>query len=627
MKLFRIALIITLLFPYYTVQSQNFHGIKFLGSERNQVCEKFNEAFLQRPREVRFAIVRTNASLFFETNDENWFNSLFTSSGDGLAIDIVSKDRYNCDLEEVFDTQVKGVLLKPVYAQELKSGIKKVGDRYRVLVGRIPQGLLNDELEFNILFLSNKSLCQYYVVYDLEAYPWDLLDMGMYLDSLTYNARKIKPTSDEGFTLKTKSLKFIIPFEKNKSQYSQEDMKPLYDSLRLTDFNIKSIDIKAYSSVEGTLDRNIVLQQQRANSIARALQQFQKPTIETHISSSENWVEFLNDIKNTSYKNFETSTKAQIKSKLVGATAQNLEPILKDHRKAVVELELERKDKYKDMSTEQLIDNFNSALQKEQLDQANEIQNSIFEKMKGYQTAPEILRRMNIPQQAKNAGLLNKNYSYKYLADGFQALIVYDELLELEKLVPQDMKVKYNIVALKIKLWRHKAIDIDEITLKNQISALKNYKVDNALISRMMVNYHIIKAENDMRKRDYKNKDISVTFIDNNYSKFPLSDFDYLSLAQFFSYYANTDLSVKLLEDKVNAIDVDEDLLFYYLNLTIIDPKLTNTSEYRSIMLNAFNMNQERYCKLFNPFGEGGVTFQLLEDDYLRNTYCENCNN
>ncbi|MDU8884840.1 hypothetical protein RXV94_01625 [Yeosuana sp. MJ-SS3] len=625
MKSFKIALTIILLFTSYSNHSQNLHGIKFLGSERNQICQKFNQAFLQRPREVRFSIVKVNASLFFETNDENWFKSLLTSNDDGLAIDIVPKDRYNCGLEAVIDTQIKGFLLEPVYTQELKNGIKKVGNKYRVLVGRIPQGLLNDDLEFNILFLSNQSLCQYYVVYDLEAYPWDLLDMGMYLDSLTYNTRKIKPIEEEGYTIKTKSLKFIIPFEKNKSEYSQKDIKPLYDSLRLTDFNIKSIDIRAYSSVEGFLERNIELQNQRANSIANALQKFQKPTIITHISSSENWVEFLNDIKNTRFKNFQTLSKSDIKAKLVGSTSQGLEPILREHRKAVVQLELERKDKYKNMTTEQLVINFNSALQNEQLDEAIKIQNSIFEKIKGQEASPEVLRKMTIPNQAKYANFMNKNSSFKYLADGLQALIVYNELLELEKIVPKDMKVKYNIVALKLKLWRHKAIDIDETALKNQIYVLKNYKVDNSLISRMMVNYHIIKAENDMRKRDYKNKDISVTYIDNNYSKFTFSDFDYLSLAQFFSYYANTDLSVELLKDKVNTIDVDEDLLFYYLNLTIINTKLTNTTEYRAIMLNAFNMNQERYCKLFNPFGEGGVTFQLLEDEYLRNTYCENC--
>ena len=80
-----------------------------------------------------------------------------------------------------------------------------------------------------------------------------------------------------------------------------------------------------------------------------------------------------------------------------------------------------------------------------------------------------------------------------------------------------------------------------------------------------------------------------------------------------------------LIENRVNRIDVDEDLLFYYLNLTIIDEALTQTSDYRSIMLNAFNRNKTRYCRLFNASNDGGVTFQLPEDDYLRDSYCENC--
>ena len=111
------------------------------------------------------------------------------------------------------------------------------------------------------------------------------------------------------------------------------------------------------------------------------------------------------------------------------------------------------------------------------------------------------------------------------------------------------------------------------------------------------------------------------------YKNFPLSDYDYISLAQFFSYYANSDLSVKLLENKAKTIDIDEDLLFYYLNLTLIDKDLTEDENYRTIMLNAININKERFCKLFNSIEKGGVTFQLLEDDYLSDTYCENCEN
>ena len=129
-----------------------------------------------------------------------------------------------------------------------------------------------------------------------------------------------------------------------------------------------------------------------------------------------------------------------------------------------------------------------------------------------------------------------------------------------------------------------------------------------------------------MQKRDYTNKDKSVAYIEKNYKKFPLSNYDYLSLAQFLTYYSNHDKAVDLLDEKVRSVTVDEDLLFYYLNLTLVKPELTASSNYRTIMLNAINMNQKRFCKIFNSINDGGVTFQLLEDEYLRKTYCENCN-
>lgn len=628
MKRKLLFLIILLLFGSNIIFAQNTYDIVFpkTESERRQQCKTCVQAFAKKPKEVKFSIVRENTALYFQVNDKNWFNLLFRNAGDGLAIDVVSKDRYNCENESVNSQQIKGTLLKPIYASKLKKGLRPKGERkFRVFVGRISEQLLNDELEYNILFLNSKNLCRYQVIYDLESYPWDLLDMGMYLDSLTYNSKKIKSTVKEGYILRNKTLKFKIPFEKNKSEYSQEDIKPIYDSLRLTDFNIKTINIKAYSSVEGGLERNIELQEQRANSIVAALQTFQKPTIKTEVSSSENWVEFLNDIKGTKYESFVDLTKNQVKAKLIGALSTEIEPILMHHRKAVLELELEKKDKYKSMSANELLSKFNSAISSEQLGDAIEIQNSIFEKLKGKEISPNFLQKMNVPKQTKFVKILNKNSAFKYMLNVRQALIVYNELLELEKLVPKNGEVKYNIAAIKIKLWRFKAIDINEVKLKNRINALKNYNIHKALVSRMMVNFHIIKAENLMRKRDYASKDKSVAYINNNYKNFPLSDYDYLSLAQFFSHYANVDMAVALLEDKAKSIEINEDLLFYYLNLTLINTELTQDSDYRTIMLNAINMNKTRFCKLFNAVEDGGVTFQLLKDEYLKETYCENC--
>lgn len=618
---------ITFLFSLNIFFAQNTFDIVFPGNNRDQICHECFQIFNQKPKEVQFSIKRENNNLYFHINDKNWFNLLFKNSGDGIAIDLVDKDVFGCYELSVEKKQIKGQLLEPIYAQKLKSGLKPFGQNsFKVLIGKVPDAFLNKELEYNILFLSNKNLCRYYVIYDLESYPWDLLDMGMYLDSLTYNIKKIKPINQDAYELRNKTLKFKIPFEKNKSEYSQADIKPIYDSLRLTDFNITSIKIKAYASVEGSLDRNIELQEQRANSIVMALQSFQKPTIKTEVSSSENWVEFLNDIKNTKHASLSKLSKNQVKASLVGAVSTELEPILKNHRKAILELELQKKEKYS-MTADELLAKFNAKISTGDVNEALEIQNSIFDKIKDKTISPDFLNKMNIPKQDKFVKIFNKNSAYRYMFDVGQALIVYNELLELEKIAPKDAEVKYNIVSIKIRLWRFNALDIDDVKLKNQINALRNYGIDSALIARMMVNFHIISSENLMRKRDYANKDKSVDYINNNYKNISLSDYDYLSLAQFFSYYANLDMAVKLLEKKVKSIDIDEDLLFYYLNLTLVNKELTQDDNYRTIMLNAVNLNKERFCKLFNAVEKGGVTFQLLNDEYLRETYCENCVN
>lgn len=606
------------------LKAQNISDIIFSQNpSKDPRCGYFNSYFKQKPKEVGFSIKRENNQLYFVVTDKNWAINLFKKSGDGIAIDVVSKNRYDCD-KQVESSQIRGIILKPVYAKQLVRGFKpSFGDRFETFVGTIPSEIQDDELEFNILFLNNNVLCRYQRIYNLESYPWDLLDMGVYLDSLVYKTKKITESTDK-FVTKYKKFKFVIPFEKNKSEYVPEDIKPLYDSLRLTDFNIKKINIKAYSSIEGSLIRNIELQEQRANSIVKSMQSFQKPDIETEISTSENWVEFLNDIAKSTYKNYRVLSKNEIKQKVVGVVANDLEIYLKNHRKAVITLELEKKDKYKDMTTEVLISTFNTMVQEENLDEALVVQNSLFEKLRE-EISPDKIRELNVPNQLRFLPILNKNSMFKYILNSSYAKIAFDELKELEKMNPKNFKIKYNLVVLKFIIWKNKWKNIKESDFKTEILNLKKYKITQPLIDRMLVNFHIVKAEKNMRSKQYEAKDASVEFIIDTYENVELSNYDYLSLAQFLTYYSDLDEATYLLDDKVRTITVDEDLLFYYLNLTITNQYAVATQDYRTIMLNAINMNKERFCKLFNSSLNDGVTFQLLENQYLRKTYCENC--
>ncbi len=616
--------ILIFLFCFSSIKAQNSFDIIFTqNSNQDNKCSYFNSYFKNKPKEVGFSIVRENNKLYFQVTDKAWAMNLFKKSGDGIAIDVVAKSRYECD-KNVEDTQIRGVILKPVYAQQLVRGFKPAkDDRFQTFVGTVPENLKDEELEFNILFLNNKVLCRYQSIYNLESYPWGLLDMGVYLDSLVYKSERITNSNDK-FSTKYKKLNFVIPFKKNKSAYLPEDIKPLYDSLKLTDFNIKKINIKAYSSIEGSLERNLELQKQRASSIAKSLQSFQKPDIVTEISSSENWVEFLNDITTSKYEYLKELSKKEIKQKLVSALSTEIEVYLQNHRKAVIILDLEKKDKYKEMTTSVLISTFNKLIENESVEEALVVQNSLFEKLKD-ENSPDKLRELNVPKQVKFIPVLTKNSMFKYLLNVSYANIAFDELKSLEKIDPKNGRIKYNLVVLKFVIWRNNWEQIKDSDFKNEIIGLKDYEVSTSLIDRMLVNFHIVKAEKNMRARKYDEKDVSVEFIVDSYENFKLSDYDYLSLAQFLTYYSNIDDATDLLEEKVRTITIDEDLLFYYLNLTITNKYNVALKNYRTIMLNAINMNKERFCKLFNSSLDKGVTFQLLENEYLRKTYCENC--
>ena len=114
-------------------------------------------------------------------------------------------------------------------------------------------------------------------------------------------------------------------------------------------------------------------------------------------------------------------------------------------------------------------------------------------------------------------------------------------------------------------------------------------------------------------------------FIFQAYQPLKLADADLVNLAKYFSHYSKFDWAVRMLQNRARALDASEDLVFYYLSLTIYKKSATAQPGYRTIMLNAVNENRARFCSLFDSSSKGGISFQLLEDEFLKRTFCENC--
>lgn len=594
--------------------------------EDARFCNRMTNLFNNKPKEIGFGVNQDHkGNLYFQFNNKEWFAQLFQNPYDGLAIKVISKDSFDCSLDTIPE-RIQGETLKPIFSNNFKKNIETLQKGYfQVLVGKLPAKYLKKEVEFNVLILSDRYLCSNRYTYNLQSYNYNLLDMGLYLDSLVYKNKKIKFDTIQGFETSYKVLKFIIPFKKNRTTFSALDIKPLYDSLRLTDFNINNINIKTYSSIEGSSERNQQLQNQRSKSIIEALQTFQRPSIRTTVTTAENWVEFLNDVKGTKHEYLKSLTKSEIKEQIANKEAQEFENILKNHRKALITLYLDKIDEYTEFTENNLLAKFNNAIVLENLNEASKIQSSLFERMKSKEVNPDLLYGMKIPRQKKFVDIFNANSAFRYQLDSNNLLTSYYEFEELHELDPNNHKVIYNLLALKLRMQHAFKSMPEKKKLLNKINSLYDLGIQSKLVKRMLVNYHILNAELLMGDGLYQEKDISVKFILDTYKDIPLSDNDYLSLVQYVTYFYDRETAIELLKDKVTSIESDKSLLFYYLNLTIIDNKIVKKPEYRIVMLNAINMDKSRFCKIFDSSEKGGVTFQLLKNKYLRKTYCENC--
>jgi len=620
------------IFTFSLVNSQTPYNLKQPTNTNYQgKCSRCVNVLGSMPKEVQFTVISDeNYNIYLAVTDKQWFDKLFRGGGDGIAVDIISKDQYVCGKETDYSDfwPNKGTLLPPVYLKDLKKNA--LPSQYGEIItplGMVPEELRDKEIEYNFLVIQKKHVCYYHMSYGLQRYKWDLLDMGLYMDTLTYMSRfDTTGNKKEIFMLHNKRFKFVIPFEKDKAEYSPEDVKPVYDSLNLTDFNIKKIIIRAYSSVEGPEERNIELQEKRAQSIVDALQSYQSPAITTQIHASENWLEFYKDIEGSSYSDLAKLSKQEIKERLNNKElSEKLEQYLKNHRKAVLILELEKKSSVVDYEPEKLIQAFNKAVEDKDIQKAMEIQRTVFNKIAGNQLPSNFIDKLETPEQKDYIPLMKHKAAFSYFFDISDVVSALRDFTEMLQIAPDDGQLKYNICALKFHKWIYTGEFVDPVGFKKEIEQLGRSGIQRSLVKRMLINYNIIMCEYYMYIKDYANKDKALRYIKTNYKYVPTSDHDLLSLAQYFAAYAKYDWAEKLLLPYVTKVDIEEDLLFYYLNLTIVDEGKTRQSTYRKVMLNAISINKERFCRLFDPYSAGGVTFQLLENKYLKETYCENC--
>lgn len=602
--------------------------MKFTDGRQLGNCISCKTVIDQKPKEVLFGIqINDKGEVFFTMNDKAWFDKIIKSNSYGISVDLISKDRYACGRTLPQNRKIPlGKSLPAVYRNELLSrNVDLPEGGIYTKIGDLPSYLKGKEVEGNLIILNESYICYYSNFVNIDRSAWELLEMGLFTDSLISGIGNSTNKQVKNSTY-SRIHQFEIPFEKASSRLDPAFLTTYLDSLRLSDARITKIGIRAYSSVEGSEKFNKELMKRRAASAVSGLKKYQPALTNVSVVSAENWIDFFKDIQDTRFAHFTGKSKPQIKQEL-NETAQlpEMEAILSNHRKVMVTLYTQSKSRFYSMHDTSLSTELSRAIEMKDVPKAQELQKEIALRIADNKLPISFMSKIEVPKSKLYAPLLNDREVYRYLLQGSNEQQALENFLEIRKMEPDNGKLNYNISSLRFYMWQHGDTS-DVSSLPEEINKLASQGISPNLIQRMKINYFILKGEDQMRVFNYEAKDSSLQEIRKLYASTEMTDEDVFSMAKYYAHYSQMAWAKEIIQPRVTKLDVSEDLVFYYLNLLFYDPSIYSSDTFRNAMLAASNLNPKRFCAYFKPNDKGGAGLQLLEYPQIRGMYCVECN-
>ncbi|MCB9360084.1 MAG: hypothetical protein H6587_00995 [Flavobacteriales bacterium] len=587
-------------------------------------CADLDKNFPYLPELMSDNIYFKNGEIYFYFHDLELFKAIMKSGNDAIALDVISRDQYKCETgNRFYPSKIhKGVMLPPISKSQLlsKNELKNEG-QVELSLGPIPSFVDTNNVEFTLLIIQDNCLCQTIVYNSLGGENLRSLDLGFLVDTLS-----VSNQADSILNL----LTFTVPFERNKSEYKDEDIKPFLDSISLNRYDLKKIEIIAYSSIEGGEKENKLLQDKRAKSILKAIKNYKLQDVETKITTKENWEGFYNSLKGSPYEQELLKLSREEIKKIVNSDTltYNLEPYLEDQRKAKIYLTVEKI--FMDSALYNvLIPRFQKSIKTKDYAKARVYQSLLFNGVKKGKIAVNDVLKIKIPHIKENVVLNNNQIAFRWFytqvenRDSLNKYLLRD--VETQLIVdPANTFLKYNKTLLKLLLWSEK---YDRVTdpkyLLKDIKSLYNTDIEPYKVHQLLLNFHIISADFYYETKKFKERDKALTEVKKILLQSQLNRDQVLKIVNYFTFQMRINWAIELMKPWAEKPTIDEDFLFTFLTVAIYNKELVTVKEYEAFMLRAKEMNQKRFCELF---GYPNMSFQMLNDLSVKKIYCNTCN-
>ncbi|MGB0888420.1 MAG: hypothetical protein ACPGSL_09875 [Vicingaceae bacterium] len=587
-------------------------------------CAEIDKKYSYLPHLMSDNIFFKNGEIYFYFHDLELLKKVLKDPGDGVAIDIIGRNQFKCgEGNKVYPSKVhKGVLLEPISKSQLfgKNEIKK-GNELEVSLGPIPEYIDTNNVEFNLLILKSSCLCQTIVYNSLGGENLTSLDLNFMLDTLAVSSRADSVMNQ---------LSFTVPFELNKAEYNSADLKPFLDSLSLNRFSLKSINVVAYSSLDGNVKANEIIQQKRANSILKVIKQYKLQDVETNVVTKENYEGFYESIKGSPYEEeLSALSKEELRAFINSEDLKyDLEPYLASQRKAEITLTVEKI--FMDESLFGVLPNwFKKALGEKDYNKAKVYQSVMLKNIDNGNVGADKILDVKIPHSKETVPFINNQIALRwYLSktnnkDSLNRTLLRE--VETQLVVdPTNEFLRYNKMVLRLLIFSaNYSSETDPRTLLRDIRALANTSIEKWMINRLVLNYNIISADYYYDNKKFREREKALKSVKNALFSSKLDRDQSLRIANYFMFQLRIDWAIELMKPFAEKENIDEEFLYTFLTVAIYNTEKVSPKELVGFMNKAKELNKERFCKLF---GYPNMSFQNLKNVEVKKLYCETCN-
>ncbi len=580
-------------------------------------CNIFNTEQARRALRT-FEIVRGPDSIYIRCEEASQLKIFFNHPADGIYFDLVQRNQFNCGKNNqlhgspIYD----GKMLPPVLFKDiLKRNRMKDGKNLYASVCATPALLKNKNIRLNYGFIKNGYSCGY--TYLVSAPENNLQMLNLYPKWVYQPNQPMQPDSFKG------TLSFTIPFERNEVSLNEKQQGRLKGKLEIYRPFITDVDLQTFSSVEGSSQTNLKLQEQRAATIHNIVKPYYNDSLSIRLQTSENWNDFFALIENTQMSYLKELPKEKIKEKLRSKPLlDSLDFLLRISRCARLDIGLkafidDNSDPYLILAAYKKSIESNDSLK------AFNQQNKLLEHVTHLRFESGDLLPIEIPLTRKFLPHLT-NYLAVSVKDQDMLQYAYTRNLALRasKIDPNYLPIKFNLCILSLKYMQAYG---DTLLPVPELEACMNacFKLgtaeDSIIVNHMWLNYSLLSLYSCWERHLYQTIDKHLFNAKKYYPGARISENEAIDLGLLFNLYSRHGWTCELLYPYVKDKTKNEDLLFLF-NETYATMGGGNLSadEWRKYLHKAKKMNPDRFHRWIDE-----TNYQLLRMETIKKEFCE----